>query len=116
MSVETFELSDMISVTAAASGHFSQQLIRTGSTAIRIGVKESGCTGYKYIISDVKECEANDLKITLDNGVNLVIQPEHLAAIRGTTIDYVQEGVNKNLVMQNPNVKDECGCGESFSI
>lgn len=116
MSVETFEIKQMVDVTAAAAEHFAQQLKRTGSKAIRIGVKESGCTGFKYIISDVPECEENDLTLTLDNGVDLVVQPEHLPAIRGTIIDYVQEGLNKNLTMNNPNVKDECGCGESFSI
>lgn len=116
MSAKAFQLRDMITVTPAASGHFSQQLIRTDSSAIRIGVKKSGCTGFKYIISDVKECRENDLSIILGNGVKLVIQPEHFPAIRGTTIDYMQDGLNKNLVMNNPNVKDECGCGESFSI
>lgn len=116
MSVETFEMHEMIHVSAAAADHFAQQLKRAESTAIRVGVKESGCTGFKYIISDVKQAEPNDLTIILPNGVKLVIQPEHLPAIRGTEIDYVQQGLNKNLVMNNPNVKDECGCGESFSV
>lgn len=116
MSVETFEMQDMVHVSAAAAEHFAQQLERTQSTAIRVGVKESGCTGFKYVISDVKLTEPNDLEIILSNGVRLVVQPDHLPAIRGTEIDYLQQGLNKNLVMNNPNVKDECGCGESFSI
>lgn len=124
MSVETFEMpssaAEIISVTASAEEHFRKQVERSSAAAIRLSMKESGCTGYKYEISEVRdleaEVEASDLKMTLHNKIDLFLDVKYAAALKGTVIDYRQEGLNRNLVLENPNVKDACGCGESFSV
>ncbi|WP_075185279.1 HesB/IscA family protein [Teredinibacter haidensis] len=116
MSVETFSVSEIVSVTPAAAEHFRQQVEKQQAQAIRISLKESGCTGFKYVIDEVQCSEENDLAITLGNGVQLYVDPTHLTAIQGTVVDYVKEGLNRNLVLNNPNVKNACGCGESFSF
>ncbi len=116
MSVETFSFSDTISITPAAALHFSKQLEKKGGAAVRISLKKSGCTGFKYVIDEVEAPQADDVHMTLENGVNIFINPADVPALRGTVIDYTKEGLNQTLKINNPNVKDACGCGESFSI
>ncbi|MFT5082562.1 MAG: iron-sulfur cluster assembly accessory protein [Lentisphaeria bacterium] len=116
MSVQTFGLEDVITVTPAAAEHFAVQLKKKQHTSIRLSLKKSGCTGFKYVIDEVDACEADDLKVQLANGVVVYVDVKHLAALKGMVVDYTQQGLNKNLVLNNPNVKDACGCGESFSI
>ena len=116
MTVQSYSHQDAISVTSAAAGHFSQQLKKSGQQAIRISLKESGCTGYKYVIDEVEGSHEGDLSIELENGVTVFVDPQNLAALQGTVVDYQQQGLNFNLVLNNPNVKDACGCGESFSF
>lgn len=116
MSVETFSHEDAITVTASAAKHFQKQLLKSGQAAIRISLKESGCTGFKYVIDEVEAGEADDLHISLPNGVPVYIAPENMSALQGTIVDFQQQGLNYNLVLNNPNVADSCGCGESFSF
>ncbi len=116
MTVQQFDMTDVISVTPAAAAHFAAQLQKKGGKGVRVSLKESGCTGFMYVIDEVDGPHDGDIEKTLDNGVSIYIDPQNISALRGTIIDYTQEGLNRNLQMNNPNVKDKCGCGESFSI
>lgn len=116
MSVETFSVTDTITITPAAALHFSKQLNKKGGKGVRISLKKSGCTGFKYVIDEVDESQAGDVCMKLENGVEVYINPVDVPALRGTEIDYTKEGLNQTLKINNPNVKDACGCGESFSI
>lgn len=126
MSVESFNpdilaFAQSIEVSSEAEQHFQRQLEKSGNLAIRLSLKESGCTGFKYVIDEVAqdqiaEHQQSDIAKQLANGVNLYIATANIGSLRGLRIDYVQQGLNKNLVMENPNVKDACGCGESFSF
>lgn len=116
MTVETFSLTDSITITPAAAEHFNKQLARNGGNAVRISLKESGCSGFMYAIDEVDVPEENDILMTLDNGVQLYVAPGDAAALRGTEIDYTKEGLNQTLKIDNPNVTDACGCGASFNV
>jgi len=116
MSVETFDITDSIRVTDAAAKHFSNQLTRSGSKAVRISLKESGCNGLSYVVEGVDSKAETDLQLDLDNGVSLFIDLEALPAMQGTEIDLSNEGLNGTLKFNNPNIKEECGCGESFTV
>ena len=116
MTVQSFNAADVINVTDKAAKHFANVLSRSGKAAIRVTLKEAGCTGFKYVFDEVDAPEKGDIEKSLDGGVSLFVDAEHLAALQGTEIDLVTQGVNKNLVINNPNVKDECGCGESFNV
>lgn len=116
MSVESFSVSDAIQVTPAAAEHFAKQLQQSGKAAVRLSLKESGCTGYMYVIDEVDSPEEGDLTIALPNDVAVYVDPSRLDAIRGTVVDYRLEGINRNLILDNPNVKAACGCGESFNV
>ena len=117
MTVETFDFTDQaVSVTAAAAEHFSNALKPKGLSGVRISVKDSGCTGFKYVLDEVSDGEESDVSIALDNGINIYVAADALSVIRGTQIDYTLEGVNRTLKFNNPNVVAECGCGESFNV
>jgi iron-sulfur cluster assembly accessory protein len=118
MSVETFDVkSELVTVTPAAAEHFRASLAAKGCSGVRISVRESGCTGFKYVMDEVDSPgSSGDVAVDLANGVTLFLEPAALAFLRGTEIDYAREGVNRSLKFNNPNVTAQCGCGESFSV
>lgn len=118
MSVASFDPQQQsVSVTPAAAAHFKRQLAsHPDARAIRLSVKQSGCTGWMYVVDLVPEAGPEDIQVILDEGVALLVDTTSLAVISGTEIDYVTEGVNRQLKFNNPRVKDYCGCGESFSV
>lgn len=117
MSVEIFDTaSEVVTVTPEAAKHLQQQAGNKGVRGVRISVKESGCTGYMYVMEEVDAGQADDLEVPLDNGLVLFVDGQSLAFLRGTRLDYVREGINRSLKFINPNVTSACGCGESFSI
>lgn len=117
MSVEIFDTAaDVVTVTPEAAKHLKQQADGKSKPAVRISVKESGCTGYMYVMEEVDAGAPDDISMPLDNGLTLYIDAESVAFLRGTQLDYVREGINRTLKFLNPNVTAACGCGESFSI
>jgi iron-sulfur cluster assembly accessory protein len=118
MSIASFNpQQDTVIVTPAAAAHFKRQLSASKeSAAVRLSVKQSGCTGWMYVVDLVAEGKADDLHVPLVDGVELLIDAKSLSVVSGTEIDYVTEGVNRQLKFNNPRVKDYCGCGESFSV
>lgn len=121
MTVETYNTSpeDLIKtilVTESALEHFRNLLSKNAKKGVRISLKEAGCTGYKYVIEEVDGPKNGDTVRPLTEGVDLYVETGCLAALKGLEIDLTQMGLNRNLVMNNPNVKDACGCGESFSV
>ena len=119
MSVERFDPSEqlLVEVTPAACEHFRRQLAASSDArGVRLSVKESGCTGFMYVLDLAAEAGSDDVHLPLADDLELWLDPASVAVIRGTRIDFVTEGVNRQLAFLNPNAKDYCGCGESFSI
>ena len=117
MSVESFDPSQQaVTVTPAALAHLRRQLSSQPGKAVRISVKKSGCTGFMYVLDLVEQASDNDLHYRLDEQVELLIDRDSLQVLSGTQIDLVKEGFNQQIKFINPNVKDQCGCGESFSV
>lgn len=119
MAVDAFDPTQQtVRVSEAALAHFRKQLKADGSgaQAVRLSVKQSGCTGYSYVVDLVSEARPDDVTVNLDDDMTLLIDPESLSMVAGTEIDMVQEGVNRQLQFLNPNASDYCGCGESFNI
>ncbi len=82
---------------------------------LRLGVKTSGCSGMAYVLEFVDELEEGD-EVFESNGVKIIVDKKSLLYIDGTELDYGKEGLNEGFKFNNPNVKDECGCGESFTV
>ena len=117
MTVQAFDpISQVVSVTPAALEHFRRQVNREPGKSVRLSVKKSGCTGFKYVVDMVEQGAEDDLRYQLDDQVQLLVDSDSLHMLSGTEIDLVTEGINRQIRFTNPNVKDQCGCGESFSV
>ena len=105
-----------ISLTNSAADRVRSYLEKRGSgVGLRLGVTETGCSGYSYIINYADEIEDSDV-VFEDKGVTVVVQPDALALIDGTEVDFVKNGLNEAFSFRNPNISGECGCGESFTV
>jgi len=82
---------------------------------LRVGIKTSGCSGMAYILEFIDETEEDD-KVFESQGVKIIVDAKSLLYIDGTELDYGKEGLNEGFQFNNPNVKGECGCGESFTV
>ena len=106
----------MISVTERAAEHIKYQLQQRGKgVGIRLGVKTTGCSGLAYVI-EFADSENDDDKALKDKGIKLIINPKSYVYLKGTEVDFAKEGINEGFKFNNPNVKDTCGCGESFNV
>ena len=105
-----------ITMTESAAKHIRQQIEKNGSgVGLRLGGKKSGCSGFAYTMDIAQEIFEND-KVFEDFGARLVVDAESLPFLEGTELAYVQEGLGHVFKFNNPNVKNQCGCGESFAV
>ena len=105
-----------VTLTEKAANHVQSFLAKRGKgVALRVGVRTSGCSGMAYKLEFADSVEANDIQFE-SHGVRLVVDPKSLPYVDGTELDYTREGLNEGFKFRNPNVKDECGCGESFNV
>lgn len=105
-----------ITLTDAAAERVKTFLEQRGKgVGLRLGVRTSGCSGMAYVLEFVDEIEDTDT-VFEDHGVKVIVDPKSLLYIDGTELDFGKEGLNEGFRFNNPNVKDECGCGESFTI
>ena len=105
-----------ISLTQSAATRVRSFLEKRGrGVGLRIGVRKSGCSGYAYTIDYADAIDADDVVFDRD-GVKVIVDPESLGLIDGTEVDFVKDGLNEAFKFRNPNVKGECGCGESFPV
>lgn len=116
MSVEIVDPQQAVTVSEAALRHFGEQCGGSANAAVFLSLKESGCTGYMYVLDLVSEQPEGSSLIELENGVALYLDGKALPLLQGTKIDYVRNGLNSELQFHNPNAREYCGCGESFSI
>jgi len=105
-----------ITLTEAAADRVSSFLANRGKgIGVRLGVKTSGCSGMAYVIEFVDETNEDDT-IFEDHGVKVIIDKKSLLYLDGTELDFGKEGLNEGFKFNNPNAKNQCGCGESFTI
>ena len=105
-----------ITLTDAAAGRVKQFLDQRGKgVGLRLGVRTSGCSGMAYVLEFVDDLEDDD-EVFEDRGVKVIVDKKSLVYLDGTELDYGKEGLNEGFKFNNPNVKDECGCGESFKV
>ena len=106
----------MITLTEKAANHIQNFLIKRGKgEGIRLGVRTSGCSGMAYTLEFVDQIQPEDI-VFEGNGVKVITDPKSHLYLDGTQLDYTKEGLQEGFRFQNPNVTDECGCGESFHV
>ncbi len=105
-----------ITLTETAATRVKNHLANRGKGAgLRVGVRKTGCSGFGYMIDYADEIAPDDL-VFEDHGVKVFVKPETIQYLDGSELDFVKDGLNQYFRFNNPNVKDECGCGESFSV
>lgn len=105
-----------ITLTESAAERVQRFISKRGrGVGVRLGIRRTGCSGYAYVVDFADEIEEGDA-VFEDRDVKVVVAQDHLPYLDGTELDFARSGVNENFVFHNPNVKDECGCGESFTV
>jgi iron-sulfur cluster assembly protein len=105
-----------ITLTPAAADRVRHFLSERGhGLGLRLGIRKTGCSGYAYVVNYADAVEPGD-RVFDSEGVRVLVDPESLALIDGTVVDFVRQGLNESFRFRNPNVRGECGCGESFSV
>jgi iron-sulfur cluster assembly protein len=105
-----------ISLTESAAARVRAHLVQRGrGVGLRLGVKETGCSGFSYVVDYADDARPDD-QVFEDHGIKVFVDPHSLGFIDGTRIDFVRQGLNESFRFENPNVKGECGCGESFTV
>jgi len=105
-----------VTMTEAAAARVQKFLTNRGKgVGLRLGVKTSGCSGMAYTLEFADEIGSEDVTFE-SHGVTVLLDPKSLVYLDGTELDYTKEGLNEGFKFNNPNVKGECGCGESFTV
>lgn len=105
-----------ITLTEKAADHVARFMQKRGKgVGLRLGVRTSGCSGMAYKLEFADEADADDIRFE-SHGITVLVDPKSLPYLDGTELDYAREGLNEGFKFNNPNVKDQCGCGESFKV
>jgi iron-sulfur cluster assembly protein len=105
-----------VTLTDTAAKHVASFLSKRGKgIGLRLGVRTSGCSGMAYKLEFVDEVHEDDL-VFESAGVKVVVDAKSLPYLDGMELDFAREGLNEGFKFNNPNVKDQCGCGESFNV
>ena len=105
-----------ITITDSASAHIRNQLQQTQAQYLRLGVKESGCNGFMYMLDYLEAPEGGDQCFEFDQDVKVCVAAADAEMVLGTEVDMITQGLNSALVFKNPNATSYCGCGESFAL
>lgn len=105
-----------IQLTESAARHVQKMLAGQSAIGLRLATRKSGCTGFAYVVEFAEEVGEQD-QVFESMGVKLVVDNDSLPMLDGMTVDFVQQNVlNQGFEFINPNIKNMCGCGESFSV
>ena len=105
-----------IKLTEAAAGRVRSFIDSRGhGIGLRLGIKKTGCSGFAYVVNYADQVGSGDV-VFEDRGVKVIVDSESLRYIDGTVVDFVKQGLNEAFRFLNPNIKGECGCGESFTV
>ena len=105
-----------VTLSERAAKHVANYMVKRGKgIGLRLGVRTSGCSGMAYKLEFADIARPDDIEFE-SHGVKVLIDPKSFPYLDGTELDYAREGLNEGFRFNNPNVKDACGCGESFRI
>ncbi|MDY6943340.1 MAG: iron-sulfur cluster assembly accessory protein [Pseudomonadota bacterium] len=105
-----------IRLTDAAANRVKEHLARRGhGIGLRFGMRRTGCSGWSYVL-DYADEQAEDDVVFEDHGVKVLVEQQFVEFLDGTELDFRRDGLNESFTFDNPNVNEECGCGESFSV
>lgn len=110
-------MKNIVELTDAAIKHIQEIIIKNKGMGFRLSVKKAGCSGYQYHPEIIDVPRSNDIEISTIQGVKIYLDPSCVEMINGTVIDCVAKNLGqRQLIFNNPNVDNQCGCGESFNV
>jgi len=111
-------MKNIISISNNASKQIKKILSNApnGVDSLVVGVDKSGCSGYSYKLDFAKSSDLKNFETVDGDGVMVLIDPKATMYLLGSTMDYRKDKLSSRFVFDNPNEKNTCGCGESFSI
>ncbi len=105
-----------VTLTEKAADRVKAFLANRGKgEGLRLGVKTSGCSGMAYVLEFADTIDPDD-EVFESQGVKVIVDRKSIVYLNGTELDYTKDGLNEGFKFNNPNVKDACGCGESFTV
>lgn len=105
-----------LQLSPSAATRINAQIAKRGKgLGLRVGVKKSGCSGYAYTMDYADEVAPDD-QVFESHGAKLIVKSDHLPLLEGMILDWQKQGLNESFKFINPNVKAQCGCGESFAV
>ncbi|MCF6208407.1 MAG: iron-sulfur cluster assembly accessory protein [Ghiorsea sp.] len=104
-----------INLTPAAISQFAKKLNEAHKQAVRLSLREAGCSGLEYVLDFEDKAETGDLAAEFDGLTIYIAEQFYDEAIKGLEIDYQEDMLSSSFVFKNPNKKGECGCGKSFT-
>ena len=105
-----------ITLTENAAKHVAAHLSKRGrGVGLRLAVRTSGCSGLAYKLEFADDVRPEDHRFE-SHGITVLVDPKSMPYLEGTELDFARDGLNEGFRFNNPNVKDECGCGESFNV
>jgi iron-sulfur cluster assembly protein len=106
-----------IELTEKAANRVSIMLDKRGhGVGLRLKTRSSGCSGFAYVVDYADSIEEDD-NVFESRGINVIVDQDSLPLLQGTTVDYVKlNALNEGFEFINPNAKNMCGCGESFTV
>jgi iron-sulfur cluster assembly protein len=106
-----------ISLTKKAADHIAVMLTKRGSgIGLRVGTRKSGCSGFAYEVNYADEVNEDDT-VFESHGVKVIVDKDSISLLDGMQLDYVKtNALHEGFEFNNPNVRDLCGCGESFNV
>ncbi len=108
---------ELLTLTDAAAMQVKSLISKSDAPVIglRVGVSSKGCSGLSYVFEYAEEKKKLEEEVE-SKGVKIFIDPMAIMYIMGSEMDYKEERLQSGFVFNNPNAKNVCGCGESFSI
>ncbi|MFM8454806.1 MAG: HesB/IscA family protein [Gammaproteobacteria bacterium] len=106
-----------ITLTPSAVHHFKNLLEKKEAKplGILLGVRQSGCSGWAYVIDFFHEESPEHVYIIQDQ-LQIGVTKTSLPVLEGTEVDYAGDELSMQLLFNNPRVEHTCGCGESFTV
>ncbi|MDX2103773.1 MAG: iron-sulfur cluster assembly accessory protein [Alphaproteobacteria bacterium] len=106
----------MLTVTDRAADAIKRVIAgaATDVQGLRVVVASGGCSGFKYQLALERASQDGD-SVVEQSGVKVFVDADSLVVLDGTTVDYVEDITGGGFVFENPNAKQSCGCGKSFS-
>ena len=111
------EMPKVLTLTDAAAARVKVLMAQSDKPVLglRVGVTTQGCSGMSYKMEYAEEALPFE-EMVEDKGVKIFIEPAATMFLIGSEMDYVEDKLDSRFVFNNPNVKGECGCGESFHV